>query len=403
MEKEKIYELKIDEFDEMSGVDAISLVDEPAINIGWVAFKKTQEDFHIPDGEDSKYVDMLLAIAEDEESFLAEGWELYKVEDAREVFTLNPNKSSEEDDDIIRVRYKYGLNPNIKQNKIISTTRDFCKSLLLKNYVWRSEDIESLTNDFGQSAQVWRGGYNCRHQWFKMFYKAKGSITNKASVNEGKILDAGLGIELSPDWIQPDTVTKKTEANPSSSTIRNLGLAKQEMGYDNSLPKFIDPDIKKKPVLPSLAMKIQMDEEKRRVTGPAMVPDMKIFRKDDMGNPYYVYFSAPTIELIAEKYFKNKFIDNNDMMHDGEALPDVFVMESWIKQSENDKSTDFGYKECPVGTWFVTMQINNEDVWQEIKAGKLTGFSVSGYFEEISKFIKEELFLQKVATILKNL
>ena len=91
------------------------------------------------------------------------------------------------------------------------------------------------------------------------------------------------------------------------------------------------------------------------------------------------------------------------MMHDGEALPDVFVMESWIKQSENDKSTDFGYKECPVGTWFVTMQINNEEVWQDIKAGKLTGFSVSGYFEEISKFIKEELFLQKVATILKNL
>jgi hypothetical protein len=510
MEKEKIYELKIDEFDEVSGVDAISLVDEPAINIGWVAFKKTQEDFHIPDGEDQKYIDMLLSKAEDEDEMLDQGWEIDRIEDARESFTLNPNKPSEEDDEVIRVRYKYGLNPNIQQNKIISTTRDFCRSLLNKNYVWRAEDIDSLTNDFGQSAQVWRGGYNCRHQWFKIFYKAKGSIINKASVNVGKILDAGMGIELSPDWIQPNTVTNKTMDNPSPSTIRNLGLSKQdfesysdypdsvkhnaqrvldwvekngwgscgtpvgkqranqlakgesisldtvkrmysylsrhekdldsskgygdgcgklmydswggksalswaeskikkaekmskqEMGYDNSLPKFIDPDIKKKPIHPSLAMKIQMDDVKRRVTGPAMVPDMKIFRKDDLGNPYYVYFSAPTIQMIADKYFKNKFIDNNDMMHDGKALPDVYVVESWIKESNNDKSTDFGYGDTPVGTWFVTMQVNNEKVWNDIKAGKLTGFSVSGYFEEISKFIKEELFLQKVAEILKE-
>ena len=404
MVKDKIFELKIEEDDEISGVDAISLVDEPAINIGWVAFKKTQEDFHIPDGEDQKYIDMLMDKAEDEDEMLSEGWELYKVEDARESFTLSPNDTSEDDDLFLRVRYKYGLNPNIKQNKIISTTRDFCKHLCNKNYVWRVEDIENLNNDFGQSAQVWRGGYNCRHQWFKMYYKATGTIINKASIQKNKVTVGGFDIELSPDWIQPDTVTDRTAGNPSSKTIKNLGLSKQEkFEYDNSLPKFVDPDIKKKPVSPSVAMKIQTDDEKRRVTGPAMIPDMKIFRKDAQGNPYYVYFSAPTIEMIAEKYFKNKFIDNNDMMHDGEALPDVFVMESWIKQSENDKSTDYGYKDCPVGSWFVTMQVNNDEVWQDIKAGKLTGFSVSGYFEEIAKFMKEEMFLQKVAEILKNI
>jgi hypothetical protein len=436
--KERIFELKIDE-DELSGVDAVSLVDEPAINIGWVAFNKTQEDFHIPDGEDQKYVDMLLALAEDEDEMLAEGWELVKVEEARESFTLSPNEESEDDFGLLRVRYKYGLNPNIKQNKIIATTRDFCKNLVNKNYVWRSEDIESLRNDFGQSAQSWRGGWNCRHQWFKMYYKATGTIVNKASIQKNKVTVGGFDIELSPDWLQPDTVTQRTAANPSSKTIRNLGLSKQEMeieckncghcwdiedggekpymcnkcgydnikeyemGYDNSLPQFVDPDIKKKPVAKSVAMKIQTDDEKRIVLGPAMVPDLKIFRKDPEGNPYYVYFSAPTIEMIAEKYFKNKFIDNNDRMHDGNALPDVYVVESWIKQSENDKSTDYGYDELPVGTWFISMKINNDEVWNDIKAGKLTGYSVSGYFEQIAKFIKEEMFLQRVADILKNI
>jgi plasmid maintenance system killer protein len=53
---EKVFELKIEEDDEVSGVDSISLVDEPAIEFNWVAFKKEVEhEFHIPDGEDNNY------------------------------------------------------------------------------------------------------------------------------------------------------------------------------------------------------------------------------------------------------------------------------------------------------------------------------------------------------------
>ena len=135
-----------------------------------------------------------------------------------------------------------------------------------------------------------------------------------------------------------------------------------------------------------------------------MIPDMKIYRKDPVGNPYYVYFSADTIKQIASKYMKNKYTDNNDMMHDGEAVSDVYVVESWIKESENDKSTDYGYSNLPVGTWFVSMKINNPQIWSDIKSGKLNGFSVSGYFaEEPANFLSnEEMFLYAVADILKT-
>jgi hypothetical protein len=100
---------------------------------------------------------------------------------------------------------------------------------------------------------------------------------------------------------------------------------------------------------------------------------------------------------------RNKYTDNNDMMHDGEAVPDVYVVESWIKESNNDKSSDYGYENLPVGSWFVSMKVNNDQVWNDIKAGKLNGFSVSGYFaEEPANFMsKEELFLYAVAEILK--
>ena len=144
------------------------------------------------------------------------------------------------------------------------------------------------------------------------------------------------------------------------------------------------------------------DEEKKMVVGPAMIPDLKIFRKDAKGNPYYVYFSSETIKMIAEKYMRNKYIDNNDLMHDGKAVSDVYVVESWIKEDEQDKSNKYGYSDLPVGTWFVSMKVRNPEVWQAVKEGRLNGFSVSGYFEEVAQFCMEEMFLKQVAEILKN-
>ena len=40
MKKEKVFELRIEDEDEISGIDSISLVDEPAIMVNWIAFKK---------------------------------------------------------------------------------------------------------------------------------------------------------------------------------------------------------------------------------------------------------------------------------------------------------------------------------------------------------------------------
>lgn len=434
IKKEKVFELKIEDDDELSGIDSISLVDEPAIEVMWVAFSKEKEhEFHIPDNEDDIYLDRLLSKGQPEQELLDEGWEIERIETVKENFATSPNAVSSEDNEFYRVRYKYALNSNIRQSAIIATTRQFCKQLINKNYVWRIEEIESEVNSFGQSAQFWRGGYNCRHQWYRIFYKRRGDITNKASASKSKIEVAGFPVELSPEWIQPDTVTSKTAANPSPSTVRNLGLKKEEMGYDNAVPSYVDelPKKKKKKLKdedeliekglvppttfldafeylnPSSFSKqhfqISSDEEyKKIVLGPAMIPYQKIFRKDELGNPYYVFFSAETIKMIAEKYMRNKLIDNNDQMHDGKAIKDIHVLESWIKESDNDKSTDYGYGELPVGTWFVSMKVNNSDIWEKVKSKKLNGFSVSGFFSEEAAFSKEEMFLYQVAEILKK-
>ena len=264
IKKEKIFELKIQEDDDVSGIDSISLVDEPAIEVNWVAFKKeVQEDFHIPDGEDDTYLGKLLSKGQPEQELLDEGWEIDRIESVKENFATTPNDTSYQDNSFYRVRYKYALNSNIKQSAIIPTTRQFCRELINKNYVWRIEEVENEVNSFGQSAQFWRGGWNCRHEWYRIFYKKSADIINKASINKGKITDGDFPVELSPEWLQPDTVTDKTMANPSPSTIKNLGLSKEK--YDNQ--------------------HFATDNEKHIVLGPAMIPDQKIFRKDANGDP----------------------------------------------------------------------------------------------------------------------
>jgi hypothetical protein len=499
MKKDKIYELRIDEEDDISGIDSISLVDEPAIEVNWVAFNKhkhsaTQEHFDIPDGEDMKFSSRIIEKGHLEEELFNDGWEVAK----QDFVSSSPNAPSFEDTEERLIRYKYVLNPSAPGAPIKSTTREFCRDLLNKNFVYRVEDLERITNDLGSSALVWRGSYNCRHKWMRIEYRRGTDIVNKGSITKGRI-DGTEGYDVI-GYPQPDTRT----SNPSFS--------KESLGYDNSLPAYVD-EVSGDTISKSIAFesyndypeaaknnackvlrwrdehgdevkgmtqvgwtranqlckgeniseetiarmasfarhrenaevaaefkstpwkdkgyvawlgwggttgiewasnklesirnnmskqKFQTDDEKKMVVGPAMIPDLKIFRRDVFGNPYYVYFSAETIKMIAEKYMRNKYIDNNDENHNGKAVSDVYVVESWIKEDKEDKSNKYGYGDLPVGTWFVSMKVRNEEVWKKVKNGELKGFSVSGFFEEIADFAREQMFLQQVADILRN-
>jgi hypothetical protein len=134
---------------------------------------------------------------------------------------------------------------------------------------------------------------------------------------------------------------------------------------------------------------------------------MLIFRRDIFGTPYKVFFTKETISLIAEKYMRNKYLDNNDLMHDGKAVNDVYVVESWIVEDpETDKSKKYGF-DVPTGTWMIAMKCGKtpkgDEVWEQIKSKKLQGFSVSGFFVEQAASFAEELFLQQVAEILSKI
>lgn len=122
----------------------------------------------------------------------------------------------------------------------------------------------------------------------------------------------------------------------------------------------------------------KINDEQRIIVGPAMIPDKLIYRNDGL-EEFYGFFTKETIKKCAEQFLKEKRNDNMTLQHEG-SIQDVYVIESWIVANpEMDKSKALGLT-VPEGTWMVSMRVNNEQVWQDIKDGKAKGFSIEGYF-----------------------
>ena len=132
----------------------------------------------------------------------------------------------------------------------------------------------------------------------------------------------------------------------------------------------------------------KVDEDKRLLIAPALIPNKQIFRLDDDGSDYYVYFSKDTIKKCSELYMKRNHLQSATLEHETE-IEGLCVVESWVKEFTIDKSVKYGFEHCPVGTWFVTMRVDNDEIWNKVKEGEILGFSIEGFFtDKLSKFAK---------------
>jgi len=123
----------------------------------------------------------------------------------------------------------------------------------------------------------------------------------------------------------------------------------------------------------------KVDEDKRMVVSPALIPNKQIFRYDpNTDSEYYVYFRPETIRKASELYLKHNNHHKATYQH-SDRVSGVLTVESWIKEGEQDKSKLYGF-DLPNGTWFVKMRIDNDELWNKIKEGELKGLSIEGYF-----------------------
>lgn len=143
------------------------------------------------------------------------------------------------------------------------------------------------------------------------------------------------------------------------------------------------------------------DEEKRIVTGPAMLADLPIYRYDDVRGEYYVTFDAPTIWTIAKKFVRKNFYKAVNTDHDTPVDSGVHMIESYFIDRKRGVMPPKGYEDAKDGSWFLTYLVDNDELWAKVKAGEWKGFSVEGFFdmEEQDEVLT---LMREIAAMLKN-
>jgi hypothetical protein len=116
-------------------------------------------------------------------------WELINVQEVTDAdeelrFNLaydNPNKKSDDDKGVYKIRYRYG--PDFVSNK----SREFCSTMVQEaksGVIFRREDIiqmgdAGVNGQFAPSGQssysIWKykGGVNCHHRWERLTFRRK--------------------------------------------------------------------------------------------------------------------------------------------------------------------------------------------------------------------------------------
>lgn len=140
------------------------------------------------------------------------------------VVSSSPATSSEQDNELFKVRYVYAGNP--------APERNFCRKMMLASKVYRKEDIESAESigvnpGFGPrgtntySIWLYKGGPNCKHYWQRRVYLRRNN--KRISVNEARRMILDLEPEERANVRLPE----------NDSKVARIPYDQQNRGYLN--------------------------------------------------------------------------------------------------------------------------------------------------------------------------
>ena len=146
------------------------------------------------------------------------------------------------------------------------------------------------------------------------------------------------------------------------------------------------------------------DDEKRIIYAPALIPDLDIFRKNVNGEPANVFFDKETILKLHLDGCRNGYDSKINLNHsETEDITGVYCFENWIV-GEDNRAEKLGF-EVPEGTLMKGYKVDNEELWQDIKAGKVTGLSIEAALmpieeEPINKFnMNKKTIIDKIIAL----
>lgn len=139
------------------------------------------------------------------------------------------------------------------------------------------------------------------------------------------------------------------------------------------------------------------------ITGVVMLADTPIYRYDPTYGEYYIVFSKDTIEKMVQKFFKEGYQENVDNDHNFNLMDGIELQQAFIKDTEKGISPK-GFEDVPDGSLFFTYKVTSDELWEKVKTGSWTGFSLAGTFDMEQAFAKvvdkdEEEILNLIQTL----
>ena len=130
------------------------------------------------------------------------------------------------------------------------------------------------------------------------------------------------------------------------------------------------------------------DEEQRRVLGVVMRADFPIYRRDERFGEYYIIYRADTIREMAQKYLAEGRQNNVNLMHQGEDVEGVEMVQYFIKGKGLQPE---GFEDIADGSLFAEFHIVDEAIWDKVKDGTYKGFSLEGLFDLVPEEDKDDV------------
>jgi len=119
--------------------------------------------------------------------------------------------------------------------------------------------------------------------------------------------------------------------------------------------------------------------DKMILTGPLSIPGQQIYRESEDEGAHFITYSSEVVRSMSERFLTKGNQLNLNVEHSDQVVMGS-VVESWIKESDSDKSMQLGYK-LPNGTWFISVKIADPAFWtSQVKTGNVKGFSLEGLF-----------------------
>jgi len=120
--------------------------------------------------------------------------------------------------------------------------------------------------------------------------------------------------------------------------------------------------------------------QKKKVLGPAMIPEKKMLRYHEEIGFYELIFPAETIEHYRNKFHSNKKENNISIEHKLIIKKGVELTDSFLINKENSHLLPIYFQDLPNGTWMMEYTFDNSNLLSKFENDGSGGFSIEVKF-----------------------